>query len=73
MNEEKKRNINELDNLDLFGLYEKVIKMRIDVLKLVQEFGYDANALVSRTFEKDIEATCGRKILKQTKKDVENK
>jgi hypothetical protein len=73
MDTAKIRNINELDNLDLFSLYEEVVKMRKTVLVLVQSYGYDANSLVSRTFEKDIESAYGRKILKQTRKDVETK
>jgi len=71
MTDSTKHNLRELDTLELFDLYEKVIKKRQEVLDLVQEFGYDAGKLVSRTFEKDIEAEYGRKILNQTRNNVE--
>ena len=60
--------LKQLDTLELFGLYEKVIAMRKQVLDLVQEYGFDANQLVSQTFERSIEAEYGKKILKKTRK-----
>lgn len=67
------KELKQLDTLELFGLYEKVIIIRQNVLDLVQEYGFDASQLVSKTFEKSIEAEYGRKILKKTKQDVESK
>lgn len=67
------KELKQLDTLELFGLYEKAIVMRKQVLDLVQEYGFDASQLVSKTFEKSIEAEYGRKILKQTRKEVESR
>ena len=58
--------MSKLKNLtpkELGILHEAVVKMRIDVLTMVQEYNYSVTQLVSRTFEHDIEAEYGRKLL----------
>lgn len=41
--------------------------MREEVLELVQKYDFDANSLVSKTFQKAIETEFGRKYLKRNK------
>lgn len=50
-------------------LHNTVIQMRKAVIKLVDEFGYSASELVSRTFEHDIESVYGRRLLKEKEKE----
>ena len=57
-------NVNALNYEELEELYIKVKTMREAVLSLVQKYDHSASTLVSRTFEKEIEAAYGRKKLK---------
>ena len=59
--------INSLQNEQLQDLHVAVVKLRKQVLELVDSYGYSASSLVSRTFEHDIEAIYGRRILKELK------
>ena len=52
----------------LSDLHKIVIQKRKEVLELVDKYGYSASQLVSRTFEHDIEAMFGRKILSKHEK-----
>lgn len=63
--------LNSLTPEDLENLHFRVTKMRKEVLELVQEYGYTASQLVSRTLEHDIEMTYGKKILKSLKKETD--
>lgn len=56
----------ELKNLstqELYDLYPIVLELREKVLKLCQEYGYNAESLVNRNFEHDIERYYGRNVL----------
>ena len=57
----KKQSINELKNL-----HRAVVEMRETVLQLVQSYGYNANALVTRQLEHDIEQIYGLKMLEKS-------
>lgn len=61
--------LNSLPTDDLEKLHDKVIKLRAQVLELVDKYGYSASQLVSRTFEHDIEMVYGKKILKSKETD----
>jgi len=56
--------INSLQNNELENLHDNVIKLRKQVIELVDKYGYSASSLVSRTFEQDIESIYGRRLLK---------
>lgn len=58
-----------VDELEI--LHHKVIDVRKMVSALVDEYGYSASNLVSRTFEHDIESEYGRKDLKRKTTEVE--
>lgn len=55
--------LKQLSATELKELYEKVVTMRKAVLELVQNYEYDANSLVSKTFEQSIERWYGYRIL----------
>lgn len=57
--------LKQLDQLELKNLYEKIVSLRQEVVKIVDEYGFSASSLVSRTFEKEIEQEYGRKELKK--------
>ncbi len=56
----KQQSIDELKNL-----HKAVVEMRETVLQLVQSYGYNASALVTRQFEHDIEQIYGLKLLEK--------
>lgn len=60
--------INSLQNEQLEDLHIAVVKLREQVLELVDSYGYSANQLVSRTFEHDLESIYGRRMLKENRK-----
>jgi len=60
--------LKKLSEEQLVELHSKVMKMRDEVLTLVQEYDFDANALVSKTFENAIATEFGRKYLKRVTK-----
>lgn len=62
--------LKQLTEKQLTELYDEVINMRQQVLSLVQKYEFDANSLVSRTFEHAIETEFGRKYLKRSTKEV---
>lgn len=61
--------LKQLTENELIYLHREVIKMRDEVLTLVQKYDFDANSLVSKTFEKAIETEFGRKYLKRITKE----
>lgn len=63
MTELKSLTLEQLKDLHLL-----VKEMRFKVNDLVDSYGYTASALVSRTFEHDIEQEFGRKYLKENSK-----
>ena len=63
-------NINELENSELQNLHYQVVKMRNEVLELVQLYGYDVSGLVTRRFEHDIEQLYGNRALSTTTKET---
>ena len=65
--------LKQLSEDELIKLHTDVIKMRDEVLELVQKYDFDANALVSKTFQKAIETEFGRKHLKRITKEDEGK
>lgn len=69
----KEKELKKLTTAQLEELHHKIQDLREHVLDTVQEFGYDANSLVSQTFERDIEREYGRKMLKSLGKEVINK
>lgn len=60
--------INSLQNKQLEDLHIVVVKLREQVLELVDSYGYSASQLVSRTFEHDLESIYGRRMLKENRK-----
>ena len=60
--------INSLQNKQLEDLHITVVKLRKQVLELVDSYGYPASQLVSRTFEHDIESIYGRRMLEEKQK-----
>ena len=56
-------NINELENSELQDLHYHIIKIRNEVLELVQLYGYDVSGLVTKKFEHDIEQLFGNRAL----------
>ena len=58
----KNQSIDELKNL-----HKAVVEMRETVLQLVQSYGYNVSALVTRQFEHDIEQIYGLKMLEENK------
>lgn len=64
------KTIKQLTPDELRELYNKVLVMREQVLEFVQEYeDMDANKLVSKTFQKEIEKEYGRKVLKELNKE----
>lgn len=61
---DNQKELKKLSTAQLEELHHKIQDLREYVLATVQEFGYDANSLVSQTFERDIEREYGRKVLK---------
>lgn len=61
--------LKQLTEKQLTELYYEVINMREQVLSLVKKYEFDANSLVSRTFEHSIETEFGRKYLKRLAKE----
>lgn len=59
--------LKQLKEDELIKLYSTVLQMREEVLELVQKYDFDANSLVSKTFQKAIETEFGRKYLKRNK------
>jgi len=63
------RTLAQLNPEELQKLYDDVIVMRNKILDFVQAFDdMDANKLVSKTFQHEIEKEYGRKILKELNK-----
>jgi len=60
--------LKKLSEEQLVELHSKVMKMRDEVLTLVQEYDFDANSLVSKTFQIAIATEFGRKSLKRMSK-----
>ena len=58
------KELKELSTAQLEEFHHKIKDLREHVLSVVQEYGYDANSLVSQTFERDIEREYGHKVLK---------
>ena len=58
------KELKQLTTAELEELHHKVIDIRETVSALVDEYGFSASQLVSRTFEHDIETEYGRKTLK---------
>ena len=58
----KNQSVNELKNL-----HGAVVEMRETVLQLVQSYGYNISALVTKQFEHDIEQIYGLKMLESNK------
>lgn len=63
--------LKQLTEEELLQLHAHVIEMREQVLDFVQKYDFDANALVSKTFQKAIETEFGRKYLKRMSKENE--
>jgi len=63
--------LKQLKEDELIKLHSEVIKIRDEVLELVQKYDFDANSLVSKTFQKAIETEFGRKHLKRITKGVD--
>ena len=57
--------LKQLDQDQLENLYIKVVELRKNVNSLVDEYGFSASSLVSRTFEQEIEREYGKKLLKR--------
>ncbi len=57
--------LKQLSEDELTKLHSEVMKMRDEVLALVQKYDFDANSLVSKTFQKAIETEFGRKYFKR--------
>ena len=53
----------------LQDLHKKAIEMRQELLDFVENYEYQASALMSKTFLHDIEKEYGRKILKERSKN----
>lgn len=67
---EVQQELKRLTEEQLFHLHKETKILRTHVLKFVQEFGFDANQLVSHTFEHAIEKEYGRKVLKRIEKET---
>ena len=65
------KELKKLTTPQLEELHHKILDLREHVLSVVQEYGYDANSLVSQTFERDIEREYGRKVLKNLTNNME--
>lgn len=55
--------LKQLSANELKDLWSKAVEMRKAVLELVQNYEYDANSLVSKTFEHEIERWYGYRTL----------
>lgn len=67
-NNKSKRELKQLTPDELKTLHTQIVGLRKLVLDVVQEYNYDANSLVSKTFQHDVEQEYGRKKLKELAK-----
>jgi hypothetical protein len=63
------QDLKKLSEEQLIHHHKETMILRKHVLNFVQEFGFDANQLVSHTFEHEIEKEYGRKVLKRMGKN----
>ncbi len=59
--------LKSLDTSELESLYRIIQRYREDVLHLVQSYGYNAQDLVTKNFEHDVEKEFGRQKLEVKK------